>query len=112
MIVTETRLENIANGYLAPERLDEPFVIIRTHERLGKIKEGCWCYTFVWGNKITRDNQIVDSLDIEPKTAKKLIKIYNMQVAKEDNGNRLYEQPANPFKKKFPCWIETKRGYN
>lgn len=112
MIITERRLENIAKGFLSPDKLTEPFIILRTHEKLCKKEEGMWCYTFVWGNVITNDHQIVDSIDVSPDIARKLIKIYDMKVVKKDRGGEVYEQPLSPFKKKFPKTVKTHQRYN
>ena len=105
MIVTETRLENIANGYLDPDRLSEPFIITRTHNSLihseDGSKEGSWAYSFIWGKKFTRDNEIDKTLDITPQLAKKLIKIYEMHVAHKSIDGQIYEMPGEPFKKNF-----------
>lgn len=101
MVITETRLKNIANGYVPADKLAEPFVILRTHERMRRLDEGVWCYTFVWGNLITPDNEIVSSLDLEPKTAKKLIKLYGMEVVKQTEDGQVYEMPGCPFARKF-----------
>lgn len=101
MIVTETRLFNIANGYLDPDRLNEPFIITRTHNRLIRSKEGCWAYSFIWGKKFGRDDEIKGTLDISPALAKKLIKIYNMSVAHKNSDGQIYEMPGNPYKNSF-----------
>lgn len=101
MIVTETRLENIANGYLDPEKLNEPFIITRTHNCLIKSKEGCWAYSFIWGKKFGRDDEIKGTLDISPSLAKKLIKIYKMGIAHQSADGQIYEMPGNPYKNNF-----------
>lgn len=105
MIVTETRLENIANGYLDPEKLDEPFIITRCHNSFAnsedESKEGTWSYSFIWGKKFNRNNEIDKTIDITPKLAKKLIKIYEMHVAHKLSNGQIYEMPGEPFKKNF-----------
>lgn len=101
MVITETRLQNIANGYLSPDKLDKPFIITRVHNTLSKNKEGCWIYSFIWGRSYNRNNDIDESIDIEPNLAKKLIKIYNMSVVHECKSGQIYEKPGTPFKKNF-----------
>ena len=105
MVITETRLENIANGYIDPDKLTEPFIITRCHNSLLRSddgsKEGTWCYSFIWGKKFTKDDEIDKTLDITPQLAKKLIKIYEMSVAHKSIDGQIYEMPGNPYKNSF-----------
>lgn len=101
MVVTETRLENIANGYLDPSRLQEPFIITRVHEKIKTRKEGNWVYSFVWGNKFDREYYTKNAIDLSPRTAKKLIALYKMEVAISTPDGQVYEMKGNPFKKQY-----------
>ena len=101
MVITETRLNNIANGYLDPDRLDQPFIITRVHNKMVKRKEGSWAYTFIWGSKFNKDDEIDEMIDIEPRIAKKLIDIYGMTVAHQTEDGQVYEMPGTPYRKSF-----------
>lgn len=103
MVITETRLENIANGYLDPDKLDSPFIITRTHNSLRRSTEGegCWVYSFIWGRKFNREFEIDETLEIAPRTAKKLIKIYNMTIAHQTEDGQIYEMTGNPYRDFF-----------
>ena len=101
MVITETRLNNIANGYIDPDKLNMPFIITRTHNKMIRSSEGSWAYSFIWGKKYNKDNEIDGMLDIEPRTAKKLIKLYNMTVAHQTEDGQIYEMSGNPYKRNF-----------
>jgi hypothetical protein len=101
MIITETKLRQVAKGSLSIDDIDTPFVVIRSSIKMPFIKEVSWEYAFVYGCDTNRNEELTQSVHIDRKTALGIIEKCRMNLAHSDKNGQVYETEGNPFKKKF-----------